>query len=140
MVEYFFLFQENLNIEITEYAPKVFKKLRNLDGINELDIFNSLNLHYKAKISESQGYSQAIFISTADKKYILKTLKEKEFEVIFSKFLIFFANYLECNPDSLLCRIYGIYRVKPSDSNESFLFILLRNSIGPFNKVNNYYF
>lgn len=124
-----------MNIEVIEYAPEVFNKLRSLDGISNLEIVKSINVKHKAKITDSQGYSQAIFISTQDHKYVLKTLKEQEFKNVFDKFLVFYANYLEKNPDSLLCRIYGIYRIKPSDSSDYLLFILLRNAKGPFNKV-----
>jgi len=119
-------------------APEVFKKLRQLDGLTNQDIFKSINVKYKAKISDSQGFSQAIFISTQDHKYVLKTLKDQEFHNVFDKFLIFYVNYLEKNPDSLLCRIYGIYKIKPTSSSDYLLFIFLRNAKGPFNKVNIY--
>jgi hypothetical protein len=91
----------------------------------------------KTKISSSEGFSQAIFISTQDNRFILKTLKEQEFNNVFEKFLIFFVNYLEKNPESLICRIYGIYKIRPSDSSGYLLFILLRNAKGPFKNVNN---
>jgi len=129
-----------MNIEVIEYAPEVFKKLRILDGINNMGIVNSINVKFRfQKVTDSEGYSQAIFISTQDHKYVLKTLKEQEFKNIFDKFLYFYVNFLEKNPDSLLCRIYGIYRIKPSDSSDHMLFILLRNAKGPFNKVNKLY-
>jgi len=130
-----------MNIEVIEYAPEVFKKLRNLDGISNKEILKSIDAKYKAKITDSQGYSQAIFISTRDNKFVLKTLKEQEFTNIFDKFLIFYFNYLEKNTDSLLCRIYGIYKIKPSIGSDYLLFILLRNAKGPFNKVktNNFF-
>jgi 1-phosphatidylinositol-4-phosphate 5-kinase len=115
----------------------VFKKLRFLDSLSNKDIINSLNSKHSTKISSSEGFSQAMFISTEDNRFILKTLKEQEFENVFDKFLIFFVNYLEKNPDSLLCRIYGIFRIKPSDGSGYLLFILLRNAKGPFKKVIN---
>ncbi len=127
-----------MNIEVIEYAPEVFKKLRYIDGISNKEIFKSINVKYKANITDSQGFSQAIFISTQDNKYVLKTLKDQEFKNVFDKFLFFYVNYLEKNPDSLLCRIYGIYRIKPSDSSDYLLFILLKNAKGPFNKVNHF--
>lgn len=124
-----------MDIEVIEYAPSVFRKLRDLDGLDNKEIYKSLNIDYKAKISDSQGYSQALFISTKDHRYILKTLKEKEFDNIFDKYLFFYLNYLEKNPDSLLCRIYGIFKIKPSYNSDHLLFILLRNAKGPFNRV-----
>lgn len=96
-------------------------------------------MKHRTKISSSEGFSQAIFISTQDNRFILKTLKEQEFENVFDKFLIFFVNYLEKNSDSLLCRIYGIFRIKPSDGSGYLLFILLRNAKGPFKNVNNFF-
>lgn len=87
------------------------------------------------EIIKSQGRSDSLFLPTGDSKIILKTLKQEEFQMIFDKFIYFYLNYLECSPNSLICRIYGIFSVKPSESSEPLLIILMRDARGPFKNV-----
>ncbi len=119
-----------------EYAPKVFKKIRHNEGITEDEIIESLNPVNNTSIIKSQGKSNAFFIATDDSKLILKTLKKEEFENIFNKFLLFYLHYIENNPDSLMCRIYGIYSVKAQIDAEPITIIVMRDARGPLKNVN----
>jgi 1-phosphatidylinositol-4-phosphate 5-kinase len=129
------LIDEELYIEVTEFAPKIFKKIRISGGISEEEIIESLNPLNNTTIIKSQGRSNSFFISTDDSKLVLKTLKKEEFDNIFNKFLYFYIHYLENNPDSLICRIYGIYSVRASYDANPLLIIIMRNSIGPLQRV-----
>lgn len=129
------LLEEDIHIEVTEYAPRVFKKIRYNEGITEEKIMESLNPINNTTILKSQGRSSSFFISTDDSKLILKTLKKEEFDNIFNKFSLFYINYIENNPDSLICRIYGIYSVKASHNADPILIILLRDAKGPLKNV-----
>jgi hypothetical protein len=126
------------NLEVIEYAPKVFRKLRHLEGISENEIIQSLNLELNREvIEESKGKSGSIMITTFDNNLIFKTLKKEEFDKIFSDFLIFYSRFIEKHPNSLICRIYGIYSIRPTREANPNLIILCRNAIGIFEKVNS---
>jgi 1-phosphatidylinositol-4-phosphate 5-kinase len=121
-----------LNVNIVEYAPKIFAYLRNIEKINLDDMIESfLPKNNKRGISESQGKSGSFFISTDDNRYMVKTLRSDEFELIRHTFLNKFVQYITHNPDSLLVRIYGMYNIILSQGDEM-LVIVMRNVIGPF--------
>jgi hypothetical protein len=121
-----------LNVNIIEYAPKMFAFLRNIENINLDDMIESfLPKNNKKGISESQGKSGSFFISTDDNNYMVKTLRSDEFELIRHTFLNKYVQYITHNPNSLLCRIYGMYNIILSQGDEM-LIIVMRNVIGPF--------
>ena len=121
-----------LNINIIEYAPKIFAYLRDLENIDLDEMIESfLPKNNKRGISESQGKSGSFFISTDDNKYMVKTLRVDEFELIRHTFLNKYVDYLTFNPESLLCRIYGMYNIILSQGEE-ILIIVMRNVIGDF--------
>ena len=121
-----------LNVNINEYAPKIFAYLRNLENIDIDEMINSfLPKNNKQGISESQGKSGSFFISTDDNYYMVKTLRVDEFDLIRHTFLNEYVQYLSHNPESLLCRIYGMYNIILSQGKE-ILIIVMRNVLGDF--------
>ena len=121
-----------LNIHIDEYAPKMFAYLRNLENIDLDEMTESfLPKNNKQGISESQGKSGSFFISTDDNYYMVKTLRSDEFDLIRHTFLKEYVQYLTHNPNSLLCRIYGMYNIVLSQGDEM-LVIVMRNVLGDF--------
>ena len=119
-----------IDIEITEYAPEVFFSLRKLEKINNEEMKESFLPQKNLKgIKESEGKSGSFFISTDDNKYMIKTLKKEEFELIRLTFLIKYINYLKENPESLICRIYGMYKLKMEKGKNVFI-IIMKNLIG----------
>ena len=123
---------EYLNVNIIEYAPKIFAYLRNLEHIDIDKMVESfLPKNNKQGISESQGKSGSFFISTDDNQYMIKTLRVDEFDLIRKTFLNEYVNYLTNNQISLLCRIYGMYNIIMSQGDEM-LIIVMRNVIGEF--------
>ena len=121
-----------LNINISEYAPKIFAYLRNLEDIDPDEMIESfLPKNNKQGISESQGKSGSFFISTDDNYYMVKTLRSDEFDLIRHTFLKEYVQYLTHNPNSLLCRIYCMYNITLSQGDEM-LIIVMRNVLGDF--------
>ena len=121
-----------LDIKVLEYAPKIFAYLRNLEGININEMISSFLPKNNTKgISESQGKSGSFFIATDDNQYMIKTLRVDEFDLIRKTFLNEYEDYISKNPDSLLCRIYGMYHIIVSQGEE-ILIIVMRNVIGEF--------
>lgn len=121
-----------LNVNIIEYAPKIFAYLRNLEDIDIDEMIESFLPHNNQRgISKSQGKSGSFFISTDDNYYMVKTLRVDEFELIRHTFLNKYVQYLTYNKKSLLCRIYGMYNIILSQGDEM-LIIVMRNTIGDF--------
>ena len=121
-----------LNINIIEYAPKIFARLRQFENIDIDNMIESfLPKNNKQGISESQGKSGSFFISTDDNYYMVKTLRADEFELIRHTFLNQYVQYISNNRGSLLCRIYGMYNIILSQGEE-ILIIVMRNVLGDF--------
>ena len=121
-----------IDVKIIDYAPKIFAYLRNLENIDIDQMAESfLPKNNKKGISESQGKSGSFFISTDDNMYMIKTLKVDEFDLIRKTFLNEYEKYIKKNPNSLLCRIYGMYNIILSQGEE-ILIIVMRNVIGEF--------
>ena len=121
---------EYLDIKITEYAPKCFAYLRELENIDIDKMINSfLPKNNKMGMKKSAGKSGSFFISTDNGEYMIKTLKSDEFELIRYKFLEKYIEYISQNPRSLLCRLYGMYNISQYGGTE-FYIIVMRNLIG----------
>ena len=120
-----------LNVQFLEYAPKTFAAIRNQEEINFNDMARSfLPMKNQAGIRKSDGKSGTFFISTDDSQYMVKTLKSEELELIKSKFLSKYLDYLKENKDSLLCPIYGMYKMIMLGGEDEVLIIVMRNLLG----------
>ena len=129
---------ENFQILFNEYAPKLFYLLRKIDNINIREMRNSLTPEKNIElIKKSQGRSGNFFLNSYDKKFILKTINEKEVEIIKDKFLYNLYNHFLDNPDSYIGRIYGLYQITVHTglfgTSNKIYFILMRNVYGIFN-------
>jgi hypothetical protein len=103
---------EHIEFDIVEYAPKIFKILRELDCLNIDEMIKSLRPSMnKLSISKTQGKGGSFFITTDDNKFIMKTITSDELELVRGIFLKKFVKHLRRFPDSTICRIYGIYRM-----------------------------
>lgn len=65
------------------------------------------------KFQEGSGKSASFFFFTANKQFVIKTLKETELELLAKKGLLEkYYNYVHKNPKSLLARFYAVLKVK----------------------------
>lgn len=64
---------------------------------------------FKAK--ESAGKSGSFFFFSYDKKFLLKTMNDKELAILL-KMLSDYMLFIKANPNSLMARIYGIFTVQ----------------------------
>ncbi len=103
-----------LNVKIRKYAPKIFYELRKIDNISNEDYLKSLNPQDNLKIIKesfaSGGRSSNPIIFTYDKKLLLKTISKSEKDILIKILPEFHRRMRDCH--SLLCRIYGIYRIE----------------------------
>ena len=121
-----------LNIQVIDYAPKCFYFLRKLENINiDTMVESFLPGNNTKRIKESLGKSGSFFISTDDNKYMIKTLKAQELDLLKHAFLKEYIKHIKQNPKSLLCRLYGMYKIILGEGDE-ILIIVMRNVIGSF--------
>lgn len=105
----------NLQSETTEFAPELFDFIRYASGFKNSQFADSLdpikNLDSLISANESKGKSGSFFLFSSDKRVVIKTIKEKELETLL-KILHDYACYIKHNPNTLLCRIYGVFYLK----------------------------
>jgi hypothetical protein len=65
------------------------------------------------KFQEGSGKSASFFFFTANKQFVIKTLKQGELELLARKGVLEkYHNHLKNHPKSLLARFYGVLTVK----------------------------
>ena len=122
---------EYLSIKVINYAPKSFAYLRQVEKINIDEMIESfLPKNNRKGLKRSQGKSGSFFISTDDNKYMIKSLKSDEIDLIRNGFLNKYIKHIdETKNKSLLCRLYGMYNIIFPQGDET-LIIVMRNVIG----------
>jgi len=120
-----------LSIKVINYAPKSFAYLRQIENINIHEMVESfLPKNNKQGLKKSQGKSGSFFISTDDNKYMIKSLKSDEIDLIRNGFLSKYIRHInETKNKSLLCRLYGMFNIIFPQGDE-ILIIVMRNVIG----------
>lgn len=106
---------------IRVYAPQIFRYIRFMDGIQENDIIKSLDPKCnrlqifktnKGTKHNEGGKSGSFFFFSQDKKFIIKTLKKSERQLLLDMLPSLVKFIHENDNKSIISRIYGIYRVK----------------------------
>lgn len=118
-----------LHLKIEKYCSLVFHHIRVIDKISVDDCINSLNpILNLEKIDEckvSGGRSPNSILYTWDRRMLIKTISEQEKDLFIDKLL---KNYHVRMRDtkSLLCRIYGLFRISISDQFSTYV-VLMKN-------------
>ena len=108
---------EDDSVRLVDYAPMVFRKLREHFGIDSRSYMRSIGpeqmlsnlfLGDLSSLSElsSEGKSGSFFYYTADTKYMVKTISKAEHKFL-REILGRYYSHMVSNPASLLCRFYG---------------------------------
>jgi hypothetical protein len=83
------LFDNESNIKISEYAPHIFRNIRNQFNISEDDLLKSFiptkNMEGMFNFKTGEGKSPSFFFFPDNKLLMLKTLKPSEKEILMSK-------------------------------------------------------
>jgi len=120
------------DFESKSYAPTIFSRLRSMVGLDDLTFLNSV-------ADEERGFndlivnskSGAYFFFTHDRRHIIKSMTHAELIVLLRHLLPRYLSYLESQPDSLLIRILGCFRLHMKiigrrKTHQSY-FIIMRN-------------
>lgn len=104
----------NEEVTIYEFASKKFLEIREMDNIDKAKIKYSLsakrNRDQVFKAGESQGKSGSFFFFSHDQEFIIKTLYDDEVKVFLQSLPKYFE-HIKNNPDSVIARIYGVFKV-----------------------------
>ncbi len=78
----------------------------------------------------SSGQSGSLFYYTKNKKYMLKTIPKREF-VKFRSVLKDYFMHMKDNPDSLICRFFGLHKVEFVDQSnkKQTLYLVIMNNV-----------
>ena len=109
----FWLKSLNGNIQLVEYGPKIFRNILKMDDLSYSKIEESFNIKSNEKnissLSLSEGKSGSFFFFTHDKKFIIKTISQRELKTFVNSFLEEYYNFTVENNHTLLVRTYGVY-------------------------------
>ncbi|CDW91170.1 saicar synthase-like protein [Stylonychia lemnae] len=106
-----------VQVKITEYCPELLRPIRKHSGYSEEYLMNSFspreNYAEMTKFQEGSGKSASFFFFTANKKFVIKTLKDSELELLARKGVLEkYYNHITKYPKSLLARYYAVLKVK----------------------------
>lgn len=96
----------------TGYGMALFDEVRRVWGMTTeryLDILNGDP--HKMKQNFSDGRSGSFFYFSIDRRFMVKTLTKGEYKLLLD-ILIDYVNYVRRNPESFLCRFYGMYSIR----------------------------
>ncbi len=114
----------NHAFKFKDYMPKVFRAVRSICGVHESDYMLSVagNFNYIEFIANSK--SGQFFFYSYDGKYMIKTQTKEEAKLL-RRIMPQYVNHLHNNPNSLLCRFYGMHRVKMKFLGEEIHFVIM---------------
>jgi hypothetical protein len=112
-------------IQIRKYAPLVFHHLRKIDDISINDMIKSLdpdsNLRVMNQSFAEGGRSNSPILFTYDKAFLVKLIPSEEKENLLKMLPEYHRRITEGK--SLLCHLYGLYRVI-LDRQESYVIVM----------------
>lgn len=122
-----------VSCKFKDYAPYVFQSIRRHFGITNEQYIRSIGVNtFKSaffnKLSlmlseNSSGKSGSFFFHTSDGKFMIKTIRQSEFELLMHQ-LPDYHEHLLSNTNTLLNRFYGLYQLKCYDADQGVVFDL----------------
>ena len=115
------------NIQVIYHKRKLFMETfkQYIDDVHLIE--KSLSpLHNRDQVfkaGEGAGSSGSFFFFSHDQKFIIKTMTQYEVDLMLEK-ISSFATHYQKNPDSLICKIFGIFTLKAKLTNEVHLMMM----------------
>lgn len=125
------------DFKFKDYAPWVYRHLRDLFHIDSAEYLLSLTEKYILSELGSPGKSGSFFYFSRDYKYIIKTVHPHEAKFM-RKILPQYYDHVLKNPDTLLSQFYGLHRVKTA-SGKKFHFVIMNNLFPPHKDIHRTY-
>eukprot|EP00939_MAST-03C_sp_MAST-3C-sp1_P002641 g2641.t1 len=116
-------------VSCKDYAPTVFSALRLSYGVGDKSFIQSMGSLTGGK--EGEGKSKMLFFMSKDKNYVMKTVKAHELEFFWTILKDYYWHMI-ANPDTLLCRFYGLYTIHYEDpkmrSTKKYHLVVMNNT------------
>ena len=115
------------NFEFKAYAGSIFSRLRWFYGVTDDNYLQSVagSAGYTDFIANSK--SGSFFFYTYDKAYMIKSMTRDESEFLRVHVLPSYYHHLTVYRDSLLSKIFGLYRIRKRSMSHPVYFMVMRN-------------
>ncbi|KAM0916098.1 hypothetical protein ACQ4PT_010395 [Festuca glaucescens] len=108
-----------------DYCPMVFRNLREMFKIDTADYMISICGSDALRELSSPGKSGSIFLLSQDDRFMIKTLRKSEVQVLL-RMLPHYYRHVRTYENTLITKFFGLHRVKPS-SGQKFRFVVMGN-------------
>ena len=114
------LTETNIDIEVTEYNVSIFKKLRRLENLDEDKIIEMIQPKNGTN-DLIQQKNETMYINSPNKLLMLKKIKREKMLNFQRNILPHLYDYFSNNKNSLICRVFGLYRIKIEQQDEIYM-------------------
>ncbi|GAA5915587.1 hypothetical protein JCM6882_006384 [Rhodosporidiobolus microsporus] len=125
------------DFKFKDYAPWVFRELREYFYLDPSDYLISLTAKYILSELGSPGKSGSFFYFSRDYRFIIKTIRHAEHKFLRS-ILKDYHEYVKKNPHTLISRFYGLHRVKLPHGRKIH-FVIMNNLFPPHRDIHETY-
>lgn len=125
------------DFKFKDYAPWVFRELREYFHLDPADYLLSLTSKYILSELGSPGKSGSFFYFSRDYRFIIKTIRHGEHKFL-RKILKDYHEHVKANPHTLLSRFYGLHRVK-LPHGKKIHFVIMNNLFPPHRDIHETY-
>jgi hypothetical protein len=128
--------ESNFDINITEYNSSTFKKLRELEGLNE-DLIISMFQPKKGTNQLINMVNETLYINSTNKLLMLKKVKREQLLFFQRNILGDLYQYLVNHPHSIICRVFGLFKIKIDQEAEENYMALMYNTNDSLENIND---
>lgn len=125
------------DFKFKDYAPWVFRELREHFHLDAADYLLSLTSKYILSELGSPGKSGSFFYFSRDYRFIIKTIRHNEHKFL-RRILKDYHLHIKENPHTLLSRFYGLHRVK-LPGGKKIHFVIMNNLFPPHKDIHETY-
>ena len=125
------------DFKFKDYAPWVFRELREYFHLDPADYLLSLTAKYILSELGSPGKSGSFFYFSRDYRFIIKTIRHNEHKFLL-RILKDYHLHIKSNPHTLLSRFYGLHRVK-LPGGKKIHFVIMNNLFPPHRDIHETY-
>ncbi|BGP24638.1 Phosphatidylinositol-4-phosphate 5-kinase [Rhodotorula toruloides] len=125
------------DFKFKDYAPWVFRELREYFYLDPSDYLVSLTAKYILSELGSPGKSGSFFYFSRDYRFIIKTIHHTEHKFL-RRILKEYHEHVKKNPHTLLSRFYGLHRVKLPHGRKIH-FVIMNNLFPPHRDIHETY-
>ncbi|OWZ10336.1 Phosphatidylinositol 4-phosphate 5-kinase (PIPK-D11/GPCR-PIPK) [Phytophthora megakarya] len=113
-------------LNFRDCAPKIFHRIRAQFNIDQDFYRESFDPSRILSEHGSEGKSGNIFYFTANKQFMVKSVPKEEFDTL-RAILPHYHEYLQSNPQSMLCRYFGCHSISLPIGKRRMYFVVMQN-------------